>query len=58
MPIVKMNLKYKPMPQITQCGNYLYNIPKVYEDSLNFNWRDRDYLITSEDRHWLKSLNS
>ena len=58
MPLVKMNLRYKPMPHITQNENFLYNIPKVYEDALNFNWRERDYLITSDDRYFLKTLNS
>ena len=46
------------MLHITQNANFLYNIPKVYEDALNFNWRDRDFLITGEDRHFLKTLNS
>ena len=46
------------MPHITQNENFLYNIPKVYEDALNFNWRERDYLITSDDRYFLKTLNS
>lgn len=25
---------------------------------MNFNWTDRDYIITSDDRHELASLNS
>ena len=58
MPKIRMNLKYKPMPQITQCSHYIYNVPKVYEDSLNFNWKDKDYLISSDDRRYLKWLNS
>ena len=57
MPKVKMNLKYKPIPQITHCGHYLYHVPKVFSDSLNFNWNDRDYIISSDDRTFLTTLN-
>ena len=32
-------------------------MPNVYKDSLNFNWADRDYLITSADCRYLKKLN-
>lgn len=53
-----MNLKYKPMEHVTQAKHFIYNIPKVYHDSLNFNWRERDYLIASEDCHYLRNLNS
>ena len=58
MPEVKMNLRYKPLRHITHSDNYLYHVPKVFHDSLNFNWADRDYIITSDDRHFLSGLNN
>ena len=58
MPKVKMNLKYKPMKKITAADHHLYHIPKVFADSLNFNWHERDFEITSEERHFLQSINS
>ena len=53
-----MNLKYKPMKKITAAVHHLYHVPKVFADSLNFNWHERDFEITSEERHFLKSINS
>ena len=58
MPKVKMNLKYKPMKNITAAEHHIYHVPKVYCDSLNFNWRERDFEITCEERHFLRDINS
>ena len=58
MPKVKMNLRYKPMPHLTHSSFYQYHVPKVYTDSLNFNWKDRDYIITQDDRDFLNKVNS
>lgn len=53
-----MNLRYKPMPHLTHSSFYQYHVPKVYTDSLNFNWKDRDYIITQDDRDFLNKVNS
>lgn len=58
IPKVKMNLKYKPMKQITHAEHHLYHIPKVFANTLNFNWRERDFEITSEERHFIRDINS
>ena len=58
MPKVKVNLRYKPMPHLTHANHHLFHVPKVYADSLNFNWRERDFQNTSEERHFVASLNS
>ena len=42
MPSIKMKMRYKPMPELTQADRFLYFIPRVYKDALNFNWEDRD----------------
>ena len=57
-PVVKLKLNYKPMPELTQADRFLYHIPRVFRDSLNFNWEDKDYQILWEDRKWLKETNN
>ena len=52
-----MNLKYKPMDQITKAKNYIVHIPKCFDDSLNFNWSDKDYLLKQQDSAALKEAN-
>ena len=58
MPKVKMNLRYKAMPHLTDSDFYQYHVPKVYKDSLNFNWKDKDYVMTQDDRDFLEKLNN
>jgi len=58
MPKIKMNMRYKPMPELTQADRFLYHIPRVYKDALNFNWEDKDCLLTSNDRKFVKAINS
>ena len=48
-PIVKMNLRYKPMEHITHVGNFYVEIPKCYNGALNFNWDECDYQIQFRD---------
>ena len=57
LPQIKMNLKYKPMDQITKAKNYIVHIPKCFDDSLNFNWSDKDYLLKQQDSAALKEAN-
>ena len=58
MPKVKMNLRYKEMLHLTDSDFYQYHVPKVYTDSLNFNWKDKDYVMTQDDRDFLEKLNN
>ena len=48
-PKIKLNLKYKPMENITHVGNYIVNIQKCYNDALNFNWDECDYQLQFRD---------
>ena len=43
MPIVKMNLKYKPMEKVTKATHYIKYVPHVYSDALNYDFADNDY---------------
>lgn len=56
-PVIKMNLKYKPMDHITKAPHYFKYIPTVYSDSLTFDWADKDYEIRERDRKFLAGLN-
>lgn len=57
MPVVKMNLKYKPMESITKAPHFVKFIPPVYSDALNFDYADKDYEIREKDRKFLSILN-
>lgn len=57
-PIIKMNLRYKPMDHITKAPHYFRYVPPVYSDSLNFDFDDHDYELIERDREFLKELNS
>lgn len=45
VPIIKMNLRYKPMDSVTKSSNYFKYVPSVYSDSLMFDFMDRDYQL-------------
>ena len=57
MPTVKLNLKYKPMENITQAPHYYKFVPTVYSDALNFDYADKDYEIREKDKKFLQTLN-
>jgi len=57
MPVIKMNLKYKPMDHITKAPHYFKYVPSVYRDSLTFDFADKDYEIRERDRKFLRDLN-
>ena len=57
-PKVKMNLRFKPMEHVTHVGNYFVEIPKCYNDALNFNWDECDYQLQHRDQKFLQELNS
>ena len=58
MPVIKMNLKYKPMEHITKAPNFYKYVPAVYSDALNFDYADTDYELVEKDRVFLRELNS
>ena len=58
MPVIKMNLKYKPMEHITKAPHFVKYNPKVYQDALNFNFSDNDYALVESDKAFLRELNS
>ena len=60
MPVIKMNLKYKPMEHLTKVRHFLKHIPTVYSDAypaLHFDFADQDYEINQIDIDFLKDLN-
>lgn len=58
MPVIKMNLKYKPMEHITKAPHYFRYVPPVHVDALNFDFSDEDYELIERDRQFLKELNA
>ena len=57
MPIIKVNLKFKPIESITKAPHYIKYVPTVYSDSLNFDFAENDYELVERDRKYLKELN-
>ena len=58
MPVIKMNLRYKPMEHITKAPFYIKYTPKVYQDALNFNFSELDYALVENDKAFIRDLNS
>ena len=56
-PVIKMNLKFKPMDHITKAPHYFKYVPAVYSDSLTFDYADKDYEIRERDKRFLSTLN-
>lgn len=44
-PIIKMNLRYPPVPQVTHASHYYRFVPTVHGDSYTFDFKDKDYLL-------------
>lgn len=57
MPVVKLNLNFKPMEEITQAPHYFKYVPSVFSDALNFDFIDKDYEIREKDKKFLQGLN-
>lgn len=53
-----MDLKFKPMLDITQVNHYIKYIPPVYDNNLFFDWQDTLYEINNNDRRFLAQLNA
>ena len=46
------------MHEVTQADHYFKYVPKVYSDSLNFDFGDRDYQLQERDKKFLRELNA
>ena len=54
MPIVTMDLKFKPMLDITQVNHYIKFITPVYDlNNLFFDWDETLYELNHNDRRFL-----
>ena len=49
-PMIKMNLRYKPMEEVTHATHYFKYVPDVFSDALNFDFADSDYEIVERDK--------
>lgn len=58
MPVIKMQLRYKPMEHVTKAAHFFKYVPSVFSDSLNFDFDDCDYELVDRDRLFLKDLNA
>jgi hypothetical protein len=54
MPIVRVNLQYKPIDEISKSAWYVKHIPNVLVDHCTFNFQDEDYELSVKDREYLK----
>ena len=57
IPTVSLDLKFKPMLDITQVNHYIKHIPPVYDSNLFFDWHETLYELNSSDRRFLTTLN-
>ena len=57
-PLIKMNLRYKPMEEITQAQHFYKYVPEVFSDALNFDYSDADYELVERDKQFLRDLNA
>lgn len=55
IPVVKVNLQYKPIDEICRSQWYLKHVPTVYTDHCAFNYADEDYEISIKDKEFLRS---
>lgn len=55
MPVVKVNLQYRPIEEISNSQWYIKHVPNVYADHCAFNFADEDYEICVKDREFIKS---
>lgn len=54
-PVIKMNLQFQTIPEVTKSLCYVKHIPTVYVDSCNFDFHDADYELSVKDREYLKT---
>ena len=58
IPLVKMNLRYKPMEVVTKAPHYYKYVPSVFTDAINFDFTETDYQLLGRDKDFLKDLNA
>ena len=52
-----MNLRYKPMEEVSHASHYYKYVPEVFSDALNFDFADGDYELVERDKQFLRDLN-
>lgn len=57
IPTVALDLKFKPMLDITQVNHYIKYVPAVFDTNLFFDWHETLYELNNNDRRFLTSLN-
>ena len=57
VPVIKQNLKYKPMEQVTKAPHFLKYVPTVFTDGPNFDYNHHDYELNEKDKKFLAELN-
>jgi hypothetical protein len=54
-PVVKINLQFQPIPEITKSACYVKYVPPVFVDSCTFDFCDADYELSTKDRDFLRA---
>lgn len=57
IPTVNLDLKFKPMLDITQVNHYIKYVPAVFDTNLFFDWHESLYEINNSDKRFLATLN-
>jgi len=57
IPVIKLNLKYKPMEVVTKAPHFFKYVPTVFTDGPNFDYNHHDYELNSRDKQFLKEIN-
>ena len=57
VPVIKLNLKYKPMEVVTKAPHYFKYVPSVFTDGPNFDYAINDYELNNRDRQFLAKIN-
>ena len=52
-----LDLKFKPMLDITQVNHYIKYVPPVFETNLFFDWYESLYELNNSDKRFLATLN-
>lgn len=57
MPIVKINLGYSQIDEVTKAPHYIKHIPQVHVDHPTFDFGDNDFELRVKDKSYLKDLD-
>ncbi len=57
VPVIKLNLKFKPMEVVTKAPHYFKYVPSVFTDGPNFDYAINDYELNNRDRQFLAKIN-